>query len=269
MGQALGQPVVVENKAGADGIAGVAEVTHSEPDGYTLLFGVETMVLSPYLYRNPGFDPVRDLQPVSEVLSVPVALFVQPDMLVNSLKELAAYSRVKPGMLTAGSAEVGTAASLCLEMFLWLSGADLTHKTYPSADAAISDFVGGKTQVIALSTAAARPYVRSGQMKPLAVAAPQRSWMLPDVPTTAEAGYAALEFSTWMGLLGPAGLSSDVVDRVREAAVQALNDPANAKLFAEQGLDILGTTPADFGRFISSETAKFGKAVSMAGIRPE
>ena len=269
MGEALGQPIVVENRAGAGGVIGMAEVARSAPDGYTLLFVVESVALAPHIYKNPGFDPLKDFQPITQVLSVPIAILVHPSIAAISLRELAAYSKANAGKLSAGSGGQGTATHLCLEMLKSMSNADYVHIPYKGAGPAMTDFIAGQTQIFAVSTTLSLPQVRAGKARALAVAAPRRAANMPDVPTTAEAGFAGLEFSTWMGLLGPTGLSTAVVGRIRDAALHALKDAANAKRFSDQGLDNLGTTPEEFRGFIAAESAKFGRAAALAGIKPE
>ena len=269
MSEALGQPVVVENRAGAGGVIGMADVARSAADGYTLLFGIESTALAPHIYKSPGFDPIKDFQPITQVLAVPIAILVHPSITATTLRELAGYSKAHPGKLSAGSGGQGTATHLCLEMLKSMSDADYVHIPYKGAGPALTDFIAGQTQIFAVSTTLSLPQVRAGKARALAVAAPRRATNMPDVPTTAEAGFPGLEFSTWMGLLGPTGLSAAIVGRIREAALVALKDPANAKRFNDQGLDNLGTTPDEFRRFIAAETAKFGRATALAGIKPE
>lgn len=269
MSEALGQPVVVENKGGAGGIIGMAEVARGTPDGYTLLFGIESTALAPHIYRNPGFDPLRDFQPVSQVLSVPIVYLVHPSVPVKSLQELATWSRANPGKLSAGSGGQGTSTHLALEVFKAMSKADYVHIPYKGAGPAFADFLAGQTQVFAVSTSFSAPHARAGKVVPIAVAAPKRASNMPDVPTTAEAGFAGIEYSTWMGIFGPAGLPEAIVTRVRDAALRALADPDNAKRFQGQGLDILGTTPEAFRQFMAAESAKFAKAVAVSGLKPE
>jgi len=269
MSLALGQPILVDNKSEGGELAGIAEVAHSAPDGYTLLFGFDSTVVSPYLYKNAGFDPVRDFQPVSEVLAVPIVILASSTLPVTSLKELAAYSRVHPGKLSAGSVGAGSVTHLCLEMYKWISGADISPVPYKDVESALAALLVDRSQVLAVSAPLSAPFVHTDMVKALAVAGAHRASNMPDVPTTAEAGFPGLQFSTWMGLLGPAGLPPLIVERVRDAALQALKDPDNVKRFTEAGVDILGTTPAEFGQFISAESAKFGRAVEMARIKPE
>jgi tripartite-type tricarboxylate transporter receptor subunit TctC len=269
MSEALGQTLVIDNKGGAGGSIGMAEVARSAPDGYTLLFAIESMTLAPYLYRSPGFDPLQDLQPISQVLSVPIAILVHPSLPVTNLRELAAWSRANPGRVSAGSGGVGTATHLCLEALKAATQSDYVHIPYKGAGPAFTDFLAGQTQLFAVSTSFSAPHVKTGKVRAIAMASNARTSNLPDVPTIAEQGFGSIEYSTWMGLLGPAGLPAPIVTRVRDAALRALADPGNRARFAEQGLEIHGTTPDAFRRFIASESAKYGKVVALAGIKPE
>ena len=269
LAEQLGQPVVVDNRGGAGGIIGMAEAARSPADGYTLLFGIESTALAPHIYRNPGFDPEQDFQPITQLLSVPIAILVHPSIPARTIRELAAHSRANAGRLSAGSGGQGTSTHLCLEMMKAMSDADFVHIPYKGAGPALADFIAGQTQIFAVSTSLSLPQVKAGKAVALAVAAPKRASNMPDVPTTAEAGFPGIEFSTWMGLFGPAKLPAAIVARVRETAIAAMNDPANAKRFGEQGLDRLGTTPDEFRRFMTSEIAKFGRAASLAGLKPE
>ena len=268
MGDLLGQPVVVDNRSGAGGIIGMAEVARSAPDGNTLLFANDSVALVPHTFANLAFDPVKDFSPVTQVLSVPLVLLVHPSVPVNSLRELSVYSKENAGKLSAGGI-TGTTTQLCLEMFKSVSGADIQFVPYKGAAPALTDFIAGQTQVMAVSTTVSLPHVRSGKAKALAVASAHRASNMPEIPTTADAGYRGVEFSVWMGILGPSKMSAPLVQRLRAAAVRSLNEPANVKRFIDQGMDVLGTTPEEFGRFIALESAKFGRIVAQAGIKPE
>ena len=269
MSEALGRPVIIENRPGAGGIIGMAEVARSRPDGHTLLFYNDGIALAPFVFANPGFDTLKDFSPITQLFSVPFGLFVHPSIPVRTLQELVAYSKTNAGKLSAGSGGAATGGHLFLESFKSASGADIQHIPYKGAGPALTDFIAGQTQVFAISTTLALPQVRAGKARPLAVASAHRASNMPEVPTTAEAGYPGVEFTTWIGIFAPANMSAGLMDRIRDAALKALNDPANLKRFADQGLDVLGTTPDEFRRFVASEHAKFGKSAAAAGIKPE
>ncbi len=269
MSEALGQTLVIDNKGGAGGIIGMADVARSAPDGNTLLFAIESMTLAPFIYRSPGFDPLRDFQPITEVLAVPIAILVHPSLPVNNLRELTAWSRANPGRVSAGSGGVGTATHLALEALKASTQADFIHIPYKGAGPAFTDFLAGQTQLFAVSTSLSAPHVKSGKVRAIALASARRASNMADVPTIAEQGFGAIDYSTWMGFLAPAGTPAAIVNKVREAALRSLGDSTNKARFTDQGLEILGTTPEEFRRFIAAESAKFGKAVALAGIQPE
>ena len=269
MSEVLGQPVVVENRAGAGGIIGMAEVARSLPDGQTLLYFNDAVALIPFVFKNPGFDTLKDFSPITQTVSAPFGLFVHPSVPANTLRELVAFSKAKSGKLNGSSGGAGTASHLFFEAFKSASGTDMQHIPYKSASQVLTDFIAGQIQVFAISTTLAGPQVRAGKAKALAVATGRRVALLPDVPTFAEAGYPGMEYTTWLGFFGPGNMAGATTQRIYEAASKALNDPANLKAFTDQGLDVLGSTPADFRRFVASENAKFGKAAAAAGITPE
>jgi tripartite-type tricarboxylate transporter receptor subunit TctC len=269
MSEVLGQPIVIENIAGAGGIIGMAEVARSLPDGQTLLYYNDAVALIPFIFAKPGFDTLKDFSPITQTLSVPFALFVHPSIPANTLKELVAFSRANPGKLNGTSGGAGTVSHLFFETFKLVSGADMQHIPYKSASQSLTDFIAGQVQVFAISTTLAAPQVRAGKAKVLAVAAGHRAAIFPSVPTFAEAGYPGMEFTTWLGFFGPANMPGATIQRIYDAVTKALNEPANLKFLTDQGLDVLGSTPADFRRFVVSENAKFGKAAAAAGIKPE
>jgi len=269
MSEILGQPVVVENRAGAGGIIGMAEVARSAADGQTLLYYNDAVALIPYVFKNPGFDTLKDFSPITQTLSAAFGLFAHPSVPANTLRELVAYSKANPGKLNGSSGGAGTASHLFFEAFKLASGTNMQHIPYKSAGQVVTDFIAGQIQLFAISTTLMAPHVSSGKAKALAVATARRVALLPAVQTFAEAGYPGLEYTTWLGFFGPANMAAPLTQRIYEAAAKALNEPASHKAFSDQGLDVLGTTPADFRVFLVSENAKFGKAAAAAGIVPE
>jgi tripartite-type tricarboxylate transporter receptor subunit TctC len=269
MSELLGQPVIVENRAGAGGIIGMAEVARSAPDGQTLLYYNDAVALIPFVFKSPGFDTLKDFTPITQTLSAPFGLFVHPSVPAGTLRELVAYSKANPGKLNGSSGGAGTASHLFFEAFRLASGADMQHIPYKSAGPAVTDFLGGQIQLFAISTTLMVPHVNAGKAKALAVATGRRVAQLPGVPTFAEAGYPGMEYTTWLGFFGPGNMAPATTQRIYEAASKALNEPATHKGFTDQGMDVLGSTPAEFRNFVASENAKFGKAAAAAGIQPE
>ncbi|MEO7404358.1 MAG: tripartite tricarboxylate transporter substrate binding protein [Burkholderiales bacterium] len=269
LGEALGQPVVVDNRPGAGGTIGMSEVARATPDGHTLLFAIESIALAPHIYKKVGFDPEKDFAAVTQLLSVPNSFLVHPSVPVTNLAELAAYSKKEGGRLNAGSGGTGTAGHLGLELLKMLSGAEFTHVPYKGAAPGMTDFLAGQLQIFSVSTTMASPHHRAGKAKILAVASPQRVAILPNVPTTAEAGYPNLLITIWMGLLAPAGTSPSVIKQLHTASLASLNDPANAKRFTDQGLEIVGSSPEAFQKFVAAENAKYRDIVTKAKVAVE
>lgn len=269
MAELLGQPVVVDNRAGAGGTIGMSEVARATPDGYTLLFTLESLVLAPYLYKKPGYDPVRDYAPVSYLFTVPTTVMVSTSLPVNSLAELIALARSQPGKIASGSGGTGTISHLLLEMIKIAGNVDIQHIPYKGMAIAMTDFMAGQIQMIPASTTAAAAQVKSGKARVIAVASPKRAAMMPDVPTTHELGYPGMDALLWMGLLAPAGTPANIVMTLNSAAIRASNDPANAARYASQGIELVGSSPAEFQRFIASESSRLGKVIAAAKIQPE
>ena len=269
MGDLLGQPVVVDNRAGAGGIIGMGEVVRSAPDGHTLMFYNDAVSAIPLVFAKPGFDALRDFTPITQLFYSPFMLLVHPSLPVTTAPELVAYSKKNPGKLAASIAAPGSAGHLMLETFKSVTGADIQGIPYKGAGPAMVDFIAGQTQVFAISSTLALGQVRAGKARAVAVAGPSRSAAVPEVQTTAEAGYPSVEFTTWLGLFGPAKMNGAVVQKIRDAALKAQADPVNRARFAEQGVELTGTTPEEFRRFVASEAAKFAKVAASAGIKPE
>lgn len=269
MGETLGQSVVVENRVGAGGTIGIAEVARAAPDGYTLLFTQSSLVVAPLLFKNPGFDAVRDFAPVAHLLSEPIAVMVNPNLGIASLAELIALAKREPGKLTSGSGGIGTAGHLLIEMLKTAAGVDIVHVPYKGVAQAMADFLSGRIQILPAAPTAIAPQVKAGKARVLALASPRRSALLPDVPTSAELGYPGIEAELWMGLLAPAGTPPAVVSLLNAAALKALSDPVNAKRYADQGIEMIGSTPEEFKRFISVENAKLRRVVIAAKIVAE
>jgi tripartite-type tricarboxylate transporter receptor subunit TctC len=239
------------------------------PDGYTLLFTLESLVLAPYLYKKPGYDPLRDYAPVSYLFTVPTTVMVSTALPVSSLAELIALARSQPGKIASGSGGTGTISHLLLEMIKIAGNVDIQHIPYKGMAIAMTDFMAGQIQMIPASTTAAAAQVKSGKARVIAVASPKRAAMMPDVPTTHELGYPGMDALLWMGLLAPAGTPASIVLTLNSAAIRASNDPANAARYASQGIELVGSSPAEFQRFIASESSRLGKVIAAAKIQPE
>ena len=270
MAQRLGQPVVVESRSGAGGVVGVEAVARSWPDGHTIvLASTGAMVALPHMMPRMPYDPLRDLAPISLVIRVPHLLAVGPKVPARTLPELLALARKQPGQLTFGSAGNGSTPHLAGELFRQRAGLDLVHVPYRGAAPAVTDLLAGQVDIILADLPVLLPHVRGGAVKALAVAAPERSATLPEVPTMAEAGLSGVESDTWYGLLGPAGTAPDRIGVLQQSLVAALNDAETRRALLAQGGNPVGGTADEFAAFLRQETTKWGEVIRAAHIRME
>ncbi|WP_082621723.1 tripartite tricarboxylate transporter substrate binding protein [Bordetella sp. N] len=268
LGDSLKQSVIVENRPGANGNVGSASVVRATPDGYTLLFSwTGTLVPANTLYHNKPYDPQKDLLPMVLVASVPNIIVVQPSLKINSLDELTAYAKKNPDKLNFGSTGSGSSYHLSGELYKKTAGVSMIHIPYNSPGAVFTDLVGERLQLAFPGVTAAAPLVKDGKLKALAVMAPKRSDMLPDVPTTAEAGYPTLLSDTWFGLLAPKGTPVEVVNKVNSAINDALKTPAFRNKLATLGFVPLGGTQAQFVKTIDDDITKWGEVVRFSGAK--
>lgn len=271
----FGQPFVIENKAGAGGNLGAAEVAKSAPDGYTLLMGtVGTHAINPALYPKMPYDHVKDFVPVTLVAGVPNVLVVNPANAqkygIASVQDLARVARANPGKLNVSSSGNGTSIHLAAELFKTMTGTFMVHFPYRGSGPALLDLMGGNMDLMFDNLPSALPHIKSGKLKALAVTSAQRSAAVPDLPTIAEAGGAQLagfEATSWFGLLAPAGTPADIVNRVQQETAKALGSPALKDRLQAQGAIPSGNTPAEFARLIEAETKKWAQVVKAAGAK--
>ncbi|MEN3274381.1 MAG: hypothetical protein V7631_171 [Massilia sp.] len=270
MSKDLGQPVVVDNRAGAGGNIGAQVVARAAPDGHTLLMGtVGTHAINQSLYKKLSFDPIKDFAPLSRVALVPNLLVAHPAQPYKNVKELVAYAKANPGKVTFGSSGNGSSIHLSGELFKHMAGVDMQHVAYRGSAPALTDLLGGQIALIFDNMPSAIGHVKSGKLRPLAVTTPKRSPALPDVPTIAEAGVPGYEATSWFGLLAPAKTPAPVVARLNASILKALADPEVKKKMLEQGADPYGEKPEQFAQFIRSETTKWGNIVRQAGATAE
>lgn len=273
--RALGQPVVVDNKPGAGGNTGAAEVAKSPPDGYTLVMGtVGTHAINPALYPRMPYDHVKDFAPVSLVAGVPNVLVLNPAtaerLKVATLADFIAAARARPGRLNMASSGNGTSIHLAGELFKSLTGTFMVHIPYRGSGPALIDLMAGNMDLMFDNLPSAMPHIKSGKLKALAVTSAVRSAALPDLPTIEEAGGPALkgyEASSWFGLLAPAGTPADIVARLAAETAKALAAPAMRERLLAQGAIPSGIGPADFARLIADESAKWARVVKASGAK--
>jgi tripartite-type tricarboxylate transporter receptor subunit TctC len=273
--RAFGQPFVVENKPGAGGNIGAAEVAKAAPDGHTLLMGtVGTHAINPALYAKMPYDHVRDFVPVTLVAGVPNVLVLNPGIAqrysIASVADLARAARANPDKLTFASSGNGTSIHLSGELFKALTGTQMVHSPYRGSGPALLDLMGGNVDLMFDNLPSAMPHIKSGKLLALAVTSAARSSALPDLPTVAEAGGAALasfEASSWFGLLAPAGTPMDIVNRIQQETAKALATPAMRERLQSQGAIPSGNTPTEFARLIDAETRKWAPVVKASGAK--
>lgn len=270
LNEAWKQPVIVDNRAGGGGIVGSEHVAKAAPDGYTLLVGtVTTHAVAASLYRKLPYDPQRDFAPITEFAFIPQLLSVHPSIPVRSVKELVVLARARPGELNYGTAGSGSASHMAMELFLSMAKIKMTHVPYKGTGPALTDLLGGHLSLMFDVIMTSLPHMQSGKLRTVGVSSLERSPITPNVPTIAESGYPGYEALVWFGLFAPAGTPSDVVRRIQEDSARALSAPAMRDLLASQGLVVVGSTPADFGRRVGGEIGKWRKVIQEAGIKLE
>lgn len=265
LGDHLGQTVVIDNRAGANGIVGTDFVAKSTPDGYTLLMGASTMAIQATLVPKLPFDTVRDLTPIAGVALAPLVLTLNKDIPVNNVKELVEYLRARPGQVAYASPSSGSANHLAAEMLKITTGTTALHVPYKGGAPAEVDLIGGRVAFMFHAIPAALPHVRAGRLKALAVTADKRSSAAPDIPTFAESGLPGFDVSTWYGVLGPAGLPPDVVARVNDAVNKSLDSPEVKARLVALGSEPMGGPPERFRDFIGTEIVKWAKVIKASG----
>jgi tripartite-type tricarboxylate transporter receptor subunit TctC len=266
--ETMGQPVVVDNRAGAGGNIGADTVAKAAPDGYTLLMGtVGTHAINASLYAKMPYDHVRDFAPIILVAGVPNVLVVTPALPVNSVQELIAYGKANPGKLNFASSGNGTSIHLSAELFKTMTGVQMAHVPYKGSAPALVDLAGGQVQLMFDNLPSSLALIKGGKLKALAVTSAQRSAALPDVPTVAESGLAGFEASSWFGLLAPAGTPKDIIAKLNGEVAKWLATPEAKEKLAAQGAIPAGRSPDDFMRHIAAETVKWQKVVKESGAK--
>ena len=268
LGDRLGKQVVVDNRSGAGGVIGTEVVAKSPPDGYTLLIISMAHAVNPWLYKL-NYDPIKDFAPVGLLAKGANVLVVHPSLPVRSIADLIALAKKQPGDLQYASAGIGSFQHLGGELFKLMAGVDLLHVPFKGGGPALIDVVGGHTKVMFSSMVQTVPHIHSGKLRALGTGGPERSPVLPDVPTIAEAGVANYEAVNWWGLVAPVGTSPAIIDKLNRELLAVQNAPEVQKQFALEGGEPVPMKPAVFGAYMVSEMNKWEKVVKQGGIKAE
>ena len=262
----LGRSFVVENRPGAGGTLAYAAVARSPADGYTLLAVASGYAITPAFFATLAYDPIGDFAPISLVTEAPILLMVHPSLPVKTTRELVELAKKKPGSLDAASAGLGTSNHLALELFNSLAGVKIAHIPYKGTGPALVDFMAGQVHVIFGNIVSSLPYVKAGRARALAVTGPQRSRVLPEVPTVAESGVPGYVTTTWHGWLAPAGTPVAVVNKVSAELARAAKSPELLAQLTSDGAEAVGSTPEQFQRHLVQEIARWNKVVKNTGL---
>jgi len=263
----LGQTVVIDNRSGAAGSIGSAIAASAPPDGYTALIVSSTYTINPSLYKKLPFDPIRDLQPVTLIASSPFLLMVHPSIAAKTPRELIALAKTRK--LTFGSGGIGSSGHLAAELFSSMAGIELTHVPYKGAGPALIDTLGGQVNLIMSSIVSGMPYAKAGRLRALAITTRTRSPALPELPTISESALPGYDFSSWYGLMVPAGTPQPVIGRLHDETVKALKLPDLQQRLASEGCDAVGSTPEQLAAYIKTEMARWAKVVKASGMQAE
>jgi len=262
---AIGQAIIIENKPGAGSTIGTAEVSRAKPDGHTLVMISTAHVISPHLYKQMPYDPLKDFAPVTKLAEGPYVLVVHPSLGVKSVAELVALAKAQPGKVDYASSGNGSAQHLVGALFTTIAGVDMNHVPYKGSNQAMNDLLGGQVKVSFVGVPNALPHFASGKLRALGVSSAKRYSELPDVPSIAEAGVPGYDATIWLGLLAPPGTPRDVVQRLNAEITRVLSAPEARKLMSSAGVDVATGTPEDFGRLMAAELERWGKVVKETG----
>jgi len=269
LGAGLGQPVVIENRAGAGGIAGTEAAAKAAPDGYTFLMTNVSLITSAYLYSNLSYDPQKDLVPVTLVATSPLLLVVNPSVPARSVQEFVAYAKANPGKLNFGSGGVGSTPHLSVELFKSAAGFDAVHVPYKGGAPALNDLIGGQISFMIENMPGTMPFARQGKLRALAITSAERSPLEPALPTMSESGVPGYEVVGWQGLFAVAGTPHEIVARLQAEVAKVLRLPEVRERLAGLGADGVGSSPEEFAAFVRAEYARWGSVIREKGIRSE
>jgi len=266
----LGQQIMVENRSGASGMIGAESVAKAAPDGYTVLFSTAAEIaINQSLYRNIPYDPIKDFAPASYASHAALLFSVHPSIPALSVRQMIELAKQKPGELTYASAGTGSVHHLAGELLKTIAALNIIHVPYKGAGPAVIDMVGGQVSMGFSALPSSLPHARSGKLRPLAVTSRKRSDAAPDIATFVELGFRQIDIVSWYGVLAPSRTSADIVIRLSTEVNAAASRPEIKAKLLQQGIDVIGTTPDEFGRFIQSEVARYANIIRESGAKLE
>lgn len=270
LGEALGQPIVYENRGGGGGLIAGELVAKSQPDGYTLLVGSgNTHTFPTLLFDKVAYDPVKDYQTITNFVNAPNVLVAHPSFPAKTVKEIAAYGKANPGKISWASSGNGAGGHLALVLFAQQAGIKVVHVPFKGAGPAVVAMLGGETDLLFANTGVFLGHIRAGKLRPIAVAATSRLTLLPDVPSLHESGYSNFESSTYYGLLAPAGTPRAIINKLHGGLVKIIRAPDSLERLANVGAMPIANTPEQFAEYLRADVAKWAKVVKEHGIKPD
>jgi len=270
MAASLGQQVLIDNRPGAAGALGAQVAATAPADGYTIfLAGVGSHGLNPNLRKKLPYDAVKDFDAISLIASAPLLVVVHPSLPVKSVKELITLAKAKPGVINYASNGTGGSSHMAVELFDMIAGTKMTHVPYKGLAPALTDLMSGEVQVMFSSAVAMLPQVKAGRLRAVAMTGAKRSAAIPDIPTVAEAGLKGYETGSWYGAVAPAGTPKYAIDKLAAEIIRITKSPAITNKLVEEAVIPVGSTPAEFGAYIKSEIARWGKVIKSGGIKVE
>ena len=269
MQKILGQSVYVDNRPGAAGNVAMGEVARAE-DQHTIILGhIGTLAVNPFIFDKLPYDPAKDFRPVSLLAKVPSLYLVHPDLPVRNMAEFVAHAKKNPGKLNYGSAGTGSAGHLAMEYLKMASSTFITHVPYRGTGPMLTDLIAGRLDAASIGAAAVLQFVRTGKLRCIATGTLKRIAQLPDVPTVAEQGFPGFEMTQWYGLNAPANLPQAAIDKLAAAAAKAINEPATVERLGHDAAIAVGSTPADYAKFIEAEQKRWKPVIARAKIKPD
>ena len=265
----LGQQIVVDNRPGASTMIGVELVARAVPDGYTLLMGISSLAIAPYIQTKVPYDAVKDFAPVSQVVVLSNLMVSHPSLPARAVKELVAFARTRPGQINFAAGSVGSNPHLAMELFLSMTGLKMVHVPYKGQGPALIDLMAGHVSLSMANMLSALPHVKNGRLRAIGVTGAKRASVAPGIPTIAEAGVPGYEVVQWFGVLAPAHTPRDIIARLHAGIVRVVQDPAIRERFSSDGAETVGSTPEEFAAVIRADLSKWSKVIKDAGIKRE